>query len=164
MGVVGVGIYASAHLKKKKFDKLVRHSHPAEIHPIDIILKEGDWKIIKSVEPSKFEVKDLELVSFKEMNRYPSPGERMRQLAVSLNADLGFDDAKRVFDQHKEIPVEFRSYCLVFPGTLLIGPGDAMGVVCFAYAFDDGWKPFVAYLNLTRWDDGYRLVRCKSAA
>lgn len=170
-GIIVVGIsfvWAGCYLyliyKKQQSNKSTHPQPPVEIHPLDIILNEEGWKIIKSVEPSKFEMKDLELVSFKQWNRDPLPGEVMRQSAVSLNANLGLDDAKRVFDQQKEIPVAFRSYCLVFSGTLLIGPGDAMGVMCLTCAYD-GWKPLVVYLNLTRFDgDSYYLVRIKSAA
>jgi len=119
------------------------------------------WEIVEDVKPSKFEVKDLELVSFleKDKDEESVKGEVVRQRAVSLRANLGLDDAKYVLDHQIEIPVEFRGKFLLFPGTLF----DCLHIVCLFWK-DGQWQPCFLPVGFGfDFDDVDLLVRSKSA-
>lgn len=117
------------------------------------------WKPVENVKPSKFEVKDLELVSFLENGEESIKGEVMHQRAIRLRANLGLEDVKYILDHQAEIPVEFRGKFLLFPGTLF----DCLHIVCLFWK-DGEWCP--AFLPTGfgfNFDDEDLLVRSKSA-
>ena len=78
------------------------------------------WTIVEDVCPSKFETKDIKLVSFlKEGERFIG-GKVMRQRSKMFGTDLGLRDGERILIQQNEIPAEERlKYYIVLSGTLL---------------------------------------------
>lgn len=115
------------------------------------------WKIVRNVKPSKFQVKDINLVSVLEKDEESVSGKVMRQRAKNLKANLGLADAKYVLEHQAEIPVEFQEKFLLFPGTLF----DCNHIACLVWK-DGKWHP--AFLPLWySFDDDDLLVRCKSA-
>lgn len=99
-------------------------------------LKGKGWRIVEDVKASKFEVSDLELVSFLKKGEKSVDGEEMRKRAVSLKANSGLDDAKYILDHQADIPVEFRKKYLMFPGTLF----DCLHVTSLFW-HEGEWKP-----------------------
>ncbi len=118
------------------------------------------WEIVENVKPSKFEINELELVSFLEKGEDEVVGEEMRRRAVRLRANLGLDDAKFVLDHQAEILVGFRGKFLLFPGTLF----DCLHIICLFWK-DGEWRPcFVPVgFNFAFGDEDF-LVRCRSVA
>lgn len=116
-------------------------------------------EVIEDVEPSQFQVKDLELVPFLHEGKRPINGDTMRQRAVELNANLGLADAKFVLDHQDEIPVEFRGKYLVFTGTLLRYSGGYPRVAALFW-YGSRWCLNFDWLAYD-WDARGRLLRCK---
>lgn len=133
--------------------------------PSKKIAAEYGFTVMEDVAPSKFEVKDLELVSFLEDGESYVPGEVMRTRAVTLKANLGLSDAKYTYDHQAEIPPEFRKYYLVFTSTLLRRPGRRPGRcphVAILYWIGGRWALACDWVGLNWYARG-RLVRCKPA-
>ena len=130
-------------------------------HPSDAIAAEYGFTVLEDVQPSDFQIKDLEMVPFlKPEDGGNVIGTVMRTRAVTLKANLGLTDAKHLLKHKEEIPVEFRGKYLVFTGTLL---RDSGGVLLVAYLFWNGvcWLLNFRWVDFV-WDGGNRLLRCKS--
>ncbi len=121
---------------------------PSATLAADIIPKE--WVVVEDVQPSKFQVKDMEMVSFLETGEDYVKGEVMRKRAVGLKANLGLADAKYLLDHQAEIPLEFQNKYIVFPGTVLRGSGGGLHVPCL------GWDGDRWVLNFFWVDGGFR--------
>lgn len=92
----------------------------SEIHATELI--PNGWEIVEYVEPSKFQVKDLEFISFLEKGEEYVKGDVMRQRAVKLKANLGLYDGKYLLEHQDEIPAKLRGKkYIVLPGTVLRG-------------------------------------------
>ena len=117
------------------------------------------WEVLEDVQPSNFKISDLEMVTFLQGEETSIRGKVMRERAVSLKANLGLVDAKRLLDNQSEIPVEFRGKILVFTGTLLRDPDGSLFVACLS--FDGGrWCLGFGWVGNV-WDGCGRLLRCK---
>ncbi|TSC84381.1 MAG: hypothetical protein G01um101413_676 [Parcubacteria group bacterium Gr01-1014_13] len=122
-------------------------------------LKKKGWAIVENVKPSKFEVKDLELVSILKDGEESVDGDTMRQRATNLKANFGLDDAKYILDHQAEIPVEFRGKYLIFPGTLF----DCMHIPSIRWE-DGKWQfGFIPVSFGFNYGDDDLLVRSKHA-
>ncbi|TSC84328.1 MAG: hypothetical protein G01um101413_623 [Parcubacteria group bacterium Gr01-1014_13] len=98
----------------------------------------------------------IEIVSFVEPNDFYIHGKAMRLRAVGLRANLGLLDAKCLLDHQEKITEDFRKRRLVFTGTLMRGPDNALS---FAYLFyDRSWQLKVQWLDWN-WCGNYYLVR-----
>ncbi len=116
--------------------KLKLGQFPSEIQAADLI-PEG-WTVVEDVEPSKFNVSDLEFVSFLEGEEQSVTGEEMRKRAVTLQGNLGLCDGKRMIACQNEIPEDLRSKYIVLPGTVLRYSVGFLLVPCLLW-FGDRW-------------------------
>ena len=117
---------------------------PSEIHAADLIPEYTDkngnkkkWEIVEDIEPSKFQVKDLEFISFLEKGEEFVKGEVMRQRAVKLKANLGLCDGKYLLEHQDEIPAKLRGKkYVVLPGTVLYDSDGNLRVPCLCWDGD----------------------------
>ncbi|TSC83730.1 MAG: hypothetical protein G01um101413_870 [Parcubacteria group bacterium Gr01-1014_13] len=135
-------------LKNRKFPSLL--STAGDIIP-------RGWEVVEDVAPSKFEVKDLELISFLENGEEWIGTKEMYKRAVDLNANLGLVDAKYVLEHQGEISAEFRKRSLLFTGTKAL---DLQGILCFPFLYWSGnhWVFHFGWGEI-KWGDHYSLVR-----
>lgn len=131
--LIAQGGVFQAQLKEAVVALLKKGKFPSQT--LDANLIPNGWEIVEDVEPSKFQIKDLEMVSFLENGEEYVKGEVLRKRAVGLKANLGLADAKYILDYQAEIPPEFRTKYFVFPGTLLRSPDGDLRV---AYLGWDG--------------------------
>ncbi len=100
---------------------------PSEFNAADLIPK--GWTVVEDIEPSKFQVKDLEFISFLEKGEEYVKGEVLRQRAVKLKANLGLCDGKYLLEHQDEIPAKLRGKkYIVLSGTLLRDSGGGLHV------------------------------------
>lgn len=127
--------------------------------PIAELIPDG-YEILDSGEQHKFEMKDLEYISFVEKGQSPVWGKTMRQRALDMGAGLGFADAKSAMVRSAEIPNEYRNKSILFPGTRLLSSSSAQ-VIPRIFRQDDGsWH--LGSLTITSfWQHYDILVRLK---
>lgn len=130
---------------------------PSETQAADLI-PEG-WAVVEDVEPSEFNISDLEFVSFLEGEEQYVAGEEMRKRSVALRGNLGLCDAKRLLAGQNEIPEDIRSKYIVLPGTVLRG-SDRYLRVPFLYWHGGRWILIFFWLDYV-WYGGYRFARRK---
>ncbi len=127
--------------------------------PIVNLIPDG-YEIMKDVEPSKFEMKDLEYVSFLDPGKDSLSGKHIRQRAVELSANLGFADAKYIMVRSEQIPHEFRNKHFLFPSTILFSSGGSLSMP-YIYRKDDGsWCLGYLRVDSAFYNQDY-FVRCK---
>lgn len=146
-------------------------SFPSETLAADLIPhytnRDGNdcwWEVTDDVDPTRFEVRDLEFVSYLSNGQesgFGITGEAMREQAVWLRANFGLVDAKYILAHQDEIPAEWQgNIYIVFPGTLL---RDFDGNINVAYSAWDGklWRLYFTWLA-DRWNEYGRLARPSS--
>lgn len=116
-----------------------------------------DWTIVEDILASK---EKLELIEFLEKGETLISSKELRKRAVKLKANLGIDDCEYFLNHQDEIPKEFRTKYLVFPGTLLRDSGGRSHVV-FLYWSGGRWRLGFYWLGGGFGGNG-RLVRRKS--
>ncbi len=80
--------------------------------------KEG-WTLTEKVSRKIASITDLKLVPILKKGETSINGEEMvRRARKELNANLGQEDAEWLLEHQSEIPKEWRSYYLTFPGTV----------------------------------------------
>lgn len=128
---------------------------PSQIHAADLIPQ--GWMVVEDVAPSKFHVKELEFISFLNQGESSINCEVIRQRAVTLKANLGLVDGKRILAEQDKLPVELRDKYIVLPGTLLRAPD---GLLRVAYLFWDGGRWCLSFRWLgCDWVGHVRLAR-----
>lgn len=139
---------------------LAAEKSPSEIHAAKHIL--DGWEIVKGedVAPTLASIDNLELVEFLvEADNGYVDGKTMRQRAIEKQAKLGLSDAAWLYERQAQIPPEFRSYYLIFAGTVLRSPDGRLFV---PYLCWDGGRWCLHFHWLGRdWRGDDRLVRCK---
>lgn len=122
-------------------------------------LKDG-WTLLEDYSSTIAEVSELELVSFLKEGESSVTGEEMRARAVTLRGNFSQRQAEYLLDYQDEIPVEWRSYYLVFPATLWRAADGGLGVPCLDWS---GGRWCLSFSWLVRdWGSGARLLRsCK---
>ncbi|TSC84008.1 MAG: hypothetical protein G01um101413_811 [Parcubacteria group bacterium Gr01-1014_13] len=127
--------------------------------PLSELVQDG-YEIMDNVEPSKFEMKDLEYVSYLERGQSPVWGKTMRQRALDMKANLGLADAKYIIVRSAEIPNEHWNKSILFPGTRLLSSSGAQ-IIPRIFRLDNGsWH--LGSLTITSfWQHDDILVRCK---
>lgn len=136
--------------------KLKLGQFPSETHAADLI-PEG-WAVVEDVEPSEFNISDLEFISFLEGDEQYVAGEEMRKRAVTLRGNLGLCDGKRLLAGQNEIPEDLRSKYIALPGTVLRNPGGSLSV---PFLFWCGFRWFMGFFWLEVVWGGSRLARRK---
>ena len=142
-------------------DKPARRSHPS-----DAIAAKHGYTVVdgEDVEPSQFQVKDIEYIDFLKGND-PYSGGGMRWYASRLKANLGLVDGIYILEHQDEIPEEMQYRYIMLPGTLLRdSTGGSVGI---AYLYQHGnSKQWVMGFRWPkhRWEAYCRLARCKSAS
>jgi hypothetical protein len=117
------------------------------------------WEVVQNVYPSKFEVSDLELVSFLEEDEEVIDAKELCQRAVQFDANLGLLDLKKVFERRGEIPVSFQDHILMFTGTVLLGEYHIQYVMSLRWKNDQWCLSFEGFD--CRYGGRVRLLRCK---
>ncbi len=98
------------------------------------------WKILKNVEPSNIEAKNIELVSYLEKDEKPIGGVPLFQRAVILEANLCLIDGWNLYQHQNDIPVEMREKRIALPGTLLLDSVGSINLACLDWVeFDSQW-------------------------
>lgn len=143
--------------KVKAFCETLLSQFPSQIHAADLI--PNGCRVVEDVEPTEFNVEDLEFPTFLEAGETSIGGDLMRERAVNLKANFGLTDGKRILANQGKIPVEMRGKYIVLTGTKLRDPDGCLCVACL-YWDDDRWV-----LDFIWLDDGFggydRLVRRK---
>lgn len=130
---------------------------------VDLIPK--GWTIVGEgdVQSSKFEVKDLELVSFLKNREKYVHGETVRKRADALEANLGLIELLYTLNHQAEIPVGFKGKYLEFTRQLLRSPSHRFYMVHLCWE-EHGKRWYFGGRGIGRgWDDRHRLVRYKPA-
>lgn len=119
-------------------------------------VKDG-WTLLGDTTAPTLPVSDLELVSFLKRGENRISEEEMRERAKEMRADLGQREAEHLLDHQDEIPVSWREFDLIFPGTLW---RDSFGGLSVPYLgwFGDRWGLCLSWLDRD-WDSVGRLVR-----
>jgi len=130
---------------------------PSQLLAADFIPER--WIIESDVEPTEFEVSDLEFIPFLNEGDDPIKGDLMRKRALTLKANLGLADGKKLLAQQDKIPVELRGKWIALTGTVLRDHDGDRHVACLGWV-GDRW-----YLNFGWLGDGWcsdnRLARRK---
>jgi hypothetical protein len=113
----------------------------------------------QDVEPSKFEVRDLEFISIVRPDERFIDGETMRQRASELHANFGIADGMFILGHQEEMPKDLQDH-IVLAGTLLRSPSDGHFVVGILYWDWNEWRP--SFLPLAEsWTGKFRFPRIK---
>jgi hypothetical protein len=113
----------------------------------------------QDVEPSKFEVRDLEFISIVRPDERFIDGDVMRQRAAELNTNFGIADGMFIIRHQQEIPEDQQNH-IVLAGTVLRSPVDGHYVVGILYWDDDEWRPSF-YPLYSNWTGKFRFPRIK---
>ncbi len=85
--------------------------------------------VLSDVEPTKFQIKDLEFISVLEEGEEPIDGESMCRRAVKLKANFGLRDSKYLLEHQEEIPAKLRGKkYILLPRTILSVPSGGLRV------------------------------------
>ncbi len=118
--------------------------------------KEG-WTLIENVSRQITSITDPKLVPILKKGETSINGEEMvRRARAELNANLGQEDAEWLLEHQAEIPKEWRSYYLTFPGTVWQGEYGCRFVPCLRWGVA-GWCLYFGWLGLD-WLSGVRLL------
>lgn len=117
------------------------------------------WKLLEDVkEPEIIEATKLELVPFlKEGESFVGGEEMVRRARGELRANLGQRHAEELLEHQDQIPVEWRGFYLVFPGTVWRLPDGRRRVAGLGWS-GGHWGLGLDYLVMD-WDSYARLVR-----
>ena len=111
--------------------------------------KEG-WTLLEDVTvPEQISISGLEIFSFLKEGEDHISGEEMRSRAKDMGANLGQKHAEYLLEHQADIPKDWRSFYLVFSGTLWRDPGGFLRVPYLAWGggrwclsfrwLGDGW-------------------------
>src|SRR3989344_1656623 len=98
-------------------------SSPKPLYAREVLRDEGlsdRLFLVKDVGelPPDFVIEKLEVVSFLHSGKVHDFSKLMCKRALEFNANLGRRHAEYLLNHQEEIPVEWRAYHLVFPGTI----------------------------------------------
>lgn len=124
---------------------------PSEIHAIDLI-PEG-WKVVEDVSLSVVDVEKLKKRHFgsnvkvkgnewlPDSVQYAEPTKfaTVRKRAVKLNGNLGLVDAKHMLAEQDRIPIKFRGFWILLPGTVLRDRSGSKQVRTLWFDYRCGW-------------------------
>lgn len=150
--VLGGDVVACADQKSKKV---------AVNGKSELIAAKYGYTVVEDVPSAKCEISGFEMVSFLNDGESFVKDKVMRERAVTLKANFGLVDAKRMLDNQEEIPAEFQGKYLVFPGTLL-RDSDGRLHIAFLCWVGDRWHLHFHWVGGGFYDHD-RLVRCKSS-
>ena len=121
--------------------------------------KEG-WILEGDVaEPLELSIGDSEVVSFFKEGESSVSGNEMVERAKTLSANLGQKHAEHLLEHQDEIPEEWRSHYLIFPGTVWRDPGGDRFVLCLSWR-GERWGLGFGWLGV-HWGSVGRLVRSR---
>lgn len=118
--------------------------------------KEG-WTLLQDVSEPEISVAFLELVPFLREGEQSIIGEVMTERSKELGANLGQRHAEYLLEHQEEIPQEWRSFYISFPGTIWRDPHGYRDIPCLRWS-DGGWDLLFRWLG-DRWRSDGRLVR-----
>jgi hypothetical protein len=123
--------------------------------------KTGSLRLLEHVPCRIISVSDMELVPFLKDNEINTECEEMARRARMLGADLGLEDAEFMFKHQNEIPVEFRGFHLIFPGTIMLtDPWNGRPQCCIPRLICDVKLWSLGFYRLwPHFNAGFRLVR-----
>lgn len=113
----------------------------------------------QDVEPSKFEVRDLEFISIVRPDEKFIDGDVMRQRAAELNANFGIADGMFIIRHQEDMPKDLQDH-IVLAGTVLHSPRDGELTVGILYWDDYEWRPSF-YPLYSNWISKFRFPRLK---
>ncbi len=121
--------------------------------------KEG-WTLIEDVsEPEQILISGLEIFSFLKEGEDHISSEEMRSRAKDMGAHLGQRHAEYLLEHQADIPKDWRSFYLVFPGTFWRFP-DGYLRVPFLYWNGVRWCLVFLWLGFG-WDSSVRFLRVR---
>lgn len=117
--------------------------------------KDG-WTLISDV---GFQLGEVELVEFLKPGESNVKGNVMADRAKELGANLGQKHAEWLEKNQDRIPVKFRQFYLIFPGTVWQGPDGNRGVPRLSW-YGDRWR--LGFYGLgSGWYSSDRLLRLR---
>lgn len=66
------------------------------------------WTIVEDVEPSQFDIKDLEFLTPLKNGEFSITSNEVRKRAIEMKGNLGLDDAAYFLKHQKDIPEELK--------------------------------------------------------
>lgn len=124
----------------------------------DDLIPEG-WTVVEDVAPTEFDVSKLKPVSFLKSGESRVVGEEIRKRALELRCNFGLADGKRMLTEQDKIPVEFRKFYILLPGTVLRDSDGHLIVPCL---FSSGGRWSVDFSWFIYGWDGYDIfARCE---
>lgn len=141
----------------KGLQKFLEGLCPVNIVPSFRFDKRQDgWKLLENT-PRRLTSANIEGISFLKGKEPCINGEEMARRAVTLDANLGQEDAEYLLEHQDEIPAELRGLYLVFPGTKW-RDADGCRRVPFLSWYDGQWILYFYWLDYV-WNSYDRLVR-----
>ncbi len=130
---------------------------PSQLLAPDLI--PAGWRIESDVEPTEFEVSDLEFIPFLKEGETVVTGDVMCERALVLKANLGLADGKKILANQDKIPKKLRGKWIALTGTVLRDLGGKR-LVAHPYWRGDRWGLRFYWLSYD-WNSLYRLARRK---
>ncbi len=103
-------------------------------------------------------ITDLQLSSFLEPHEDSTSGNEMLDRATQNGRDFSQEDAEWLLEHQKEIPKEWRSFYIVFPGTIWQDSNGRCYVPCLHWQEDGQWHLYFRWLGNSRWNNNRRLL------
>ena len=119
--------------------------------------KRKDGWILVEDNPLQKSVSELEIVSFLKRGENSISGERIRQRAAEMGGNFGQREAEYLLNHQEEIPVSWRQYYLVFPGTVWRYSDGSLGVPYLDWGCGR-WSLRFSFLG---WNSDGRLLRSR---
>lgn len=127
--------------------------------PSSAVAAEYGLTVAHDVNPSDFNLGDLEPVHVLEHGEECIDAETLCGRAIALNACMGLVDAKKILDNQTELPAEFARKRLVFPGTVVEDANGDLRYPCLYYG-DGSWNMSFDLTDL-EWYWPHHFVRIK---
>ena len=97
-------------------------------------MRKDGWTLLEAVtEPEQILITGLEIFSFLKEGEDHISGEEMRSRAKDIGTNLGQKHAEHLLEHQADIPKDWRSFYLVFSGTLWRDPGGFLRVPYLAW-------------------------------
>lgn len=101
--------------------------------------------VAQDVAPSQFDISKLKRRAFLKVGEWSISVEEVRKRAVEFKSNHGLADGKRMIVEQDKIPIEFRGFCIMLPGTILCDSRGNLRLALLEWGVD-GWVLFFGFL------------------
>lgn len=113
------------------------------------------WTVEKDVASNVFDMKKIKPVSFLKPGEEDGIDceEELRKRAIELKGNFGLADGLRMLAEQDKIPVEFRKFTVLLPGTVLLDRHGCAEMPQLFYCVDRGWTLEFSWYEWGSFDD-----------